>query len=185
MEKKKNLPTLNEVLKRVAILCEAHSDAALARALSVSRQTVSTWRKRGTIPYEAITQFAHEKNVSLDYLLLGYENDDKALIPIDERLFKEVVSILAAEESELRLMGKRVDFAQYAAMIYNSVYRMESPEVRKETAAKMVDTMSIHLIKEVLNNTLYNSTWDPEHHAKSTVARYKKLQERLVELESK
>lgn len=70
-DKADQLATLEAVLERVANITGAKNDSALARALSVTPQTVSSWRRRGTIPYEVIAAFAAQRLLSLNYLLLG------------------------------------------------------------------------------------------------------------------
>jgi hypothetical protein len=59
------------VLARIATLVDAKSDSSLARALNVNRQTLASWRLRGTVPYTAAIRFAQERGLSLDYVLLG------------------------------------------------------------------------------------------------------------------
>lgn len=62
---------LSDVLSRVGKLSGVSTDAEIARVLGVSPQTLSTWKRRGTIPYERVCDYAVNNDVSLDYLLLG------------------------------------------------------------------------------------------------------------------
>ncbi|KXS54843.1 MAG: transcriptional regulator [Marinobacter sp. T13-3] len=63
---------INAVLDRVARLVDARNDASLAEVFGTSRQVLSGWRKRGTIPYEKLVELARDlEGVSLNYLLWG------------------------------------------------------------------------------------------------------------------
>jgi len=62
---------LAAVLTRLKILTGAQSDAELSRALSVSPQTLSSWKMRDSIPYSLCVDTARHYACSLDWLLLG------------------------------------------------------------------------------------------------------------------
>ena len=62
---------LEDVLARVAEIAGGSSDAIISRALSAGRSSVSTWRARGTIPYEQVALFADEKGLCINWLLFG------------------------------------------------------------------------------------------------------------------
>lgn len=62
---------IGEVLKRLHEAFDVSSDAQLARKLQISPGTVSSWRARGSIPYESAVEIAEKDGVSLDWLLLG------------------------------------------------------------------------------------------------------------------
>lgn len=66
-----NKKTIEAILIRLAELTEASNDAQLADHLGVTRQVISKWKKRGTIPYEKIIDFAHREDISVDWLLFG------------------------------------------------------------------------------------------------------------------
>ena len=59
------------VLTRLKLLTGAQSDAELSRALSVSPQTLSSWKVRDSIPYSICIDIARQHACSLDWLLLG------------------------------------------------------------------------------------------------------------------
>ena len=60
-----------EVLNRLKHLLAASNDAALAKALSISPQTLASWRARCSIPYALCMDLARTDGISLDWLLLG------------------------------------------------------------------------------------------------------------------
>ena len=62
---------LAAVLTRLKLLTGAQSDAELSRALSVSPQTLSSWKVRDSIPYSICIDIARQHACSLDWLLLG------------------------------------------------------------------------------------------------------------------
>ncbi|MCE5979289.1 helix-turn-helix domain-containing protein [Pseudomonas sp. JR33AA] len=62
---------LAEVLTRLKLLTGANTDAELSRALSVSPQTLSSWKVRESIPYSLCIEIAKKHACSLDWLLLG------------------------------------------------------------------------------------------------------------------
>jgi len=62
---------LAEVLTRLKLLTGAKTDAELSRALSVSPQTLSSWKVRDSVPYSLCVDLAKQHACSLDWLLLG------------------------------------------------------------------------------------------------------------------
>ena len=62
---------LAPVLTRLKLLTGAQSDAELSRALSISPQTLSSWKVRDSIPYSLCIEIARQHACSLDWLLLG------------------------------------------------------------------------------------------------------------------
>ena len=65
---------IHAVLGRVAKLTRVNTDAALAEALGTSRQVLSGWKKRGTIPFDRLCELAIERDLSLDYILISLLN---------------------------------------------------------------------------------------------------------------
>jgi hypothetical protein len=64
-------PEASEVLSRLKHLLAAPTDAALAKSLSISPQTLGSWRARASIPYGLCMNLARNDGISLDWLLLG------------------------------------------------------------------------------------------------------------------
>jgi len=62
---------LASVLARLKLLTATESDAELSRALSISPQTLSSWKVRDSIPYSLCIDIAKQYACSLDWLLLG------------------------------------------------------------------------------------------------------------------
>lgn len=59
------------VVHRLKQATGTSSDAALAKVLDISPQTLSSWKSRDRIPYALCVDLALRKGVSLDWLLLG------------------------------------------------------------------------------------------------------------------
>ena len=69
---------LAAVLTRLKLLTDAQTDAELSRALSVSPQTLSSWKVRESIPYSLCIDIAKKHACSLDWLLLGHAEHNAA-----------------------------------------------------------------------------------------------------------
>lgn len=82
-----------QVLDRLKHLMAAPSDAALAKALGISPQTLGSWRARASIPYALCMDLARTDGISLDWLLLGRG----AVVPEPQALMADdaFVAILA------------------------------------------------------------------------------------------
>lgn len=126
--------SLEKVLERLAAVTGAHNDAELARALNSSRQSLSKWRSRGSIPYEKLHSFAEENGASLDYLLLGKEVDGGGNGGIDKAVFDEVWAALKSDRSEMRALSSDALLPQ-AVHIYNQAIHVQDDAAR----ARVVD----------------------------------------------
>ncbi|HCM1915230.1 TPA: helix-turn-helix domain-containing protein [Salmonella enterica subsp. salamae serovar 28:r:e,n,z15] len=69
-----NKKSVDAVLERLMAVFEVSNDTELAKSLDVNRQTLASWRKRGTVPYSLCINTAEKFNVSLDWLLSGRED---------------------------------------------------------------------------------------------------------------
>lgn len=59
------------VVHRLKQATGTSSDAALAKVLDISPQTLSSWKSRDKVPYALCVDLALREGVSLDWLLLG------------------------------------------------------------------------------------------------------------------
>ena len=76
------MPSADEVIERLKAATGSDNDAQLARSLDVPPTTVSTWRKRGVVPYEACVRVALQKNIWLDQLVFG----ERSFVGLEARL---------------------------------------------------------------------------------------------------
>src|SRR5258708_6832545 len=126
-----------DVLARVAGIAGAKNDAALARALKVSPQTLSSWRKRSTVPYEAITGFAADRDIALDHLILGRGDGRVSSGAVDAALFQEIAMAILdglkekgfdpSKDLGYEFAGTRLGY--YACLVYNRIERLRPQEV--------------------------------------------------------
>lgn len=128
--------TADAVLDRLLLVFEAKNDTELAGALDTNRQTLGSWRSRGSIPYALCIEIAERKELSLDWLLTGrppmyrgqahiteaaLSNRQQALLGLFESLSedrqreilialedKKRVSTLEAELQELKTVIERL-----------------------------------------------------------------------------
>ncbi|MEH6564586.1 MAG: helix-turn-helix domain-containing protein [Halopseudomonas sp.] len=63
--------SIADVISRLMELTETKKKSAMAKALGVSPQAVSSWESRDSIPYALCVQVARDKGVSLEWLLSG------------------------------------------------------------------------------------------------------------------
>lgn len=133
------------ILGRVAKLTRVKTDAALAEALGTSRQVLSGWKKRGTVPLDRLCELAVERNYSLDYILLGKE-PEKATPEIAQHVFQEVWDALRSEDCQLS--GQSEDLLiEQAILIYNQIVQIEDRRIRArmlQGSINLLNSMSFH-----------------------------------------
>lgn len=59
------------VINRLRLELKIETDSDLARTLGVSKTTVSTWRKRNSIPYDHVAYYAILGLIDIDFVLTG------------------------------------------------------------------------------------------------------------------
>lgn len=126
--RERDQPSAADVLDRVAKLAGAKNALALAKVLGVRPQTIYSWRKRGSIPYEVVVKFASDRDVPLDYLLLGRGSAWTATGSVVPQLLiaigDELVNAWASGRGELPLKPGSSSLLNYCALIYNRVVGM-------------------------------------------------------------
>jgi len=65
------LRTIHEILSVIRELESVDKDTELAELLEVGPSTLSTWKKRGTIPYAVLLRYCEQHHLSLHWLLTG------------------------------------------------------------------------------------------------------------------
>lgn len=102
------------VVRRLKQATGASSDSALAKALDVSPQTLSSWKSRDRVPYALCVELALREGVSLDWLLLG-EGDplraaSAAMPDLDENWHAHLIDrLLALSPSDLQTVALIVE----------------------------------------------------------------------------
>lgn len=117
-------PVLLEILDRVMDVAGSRTDTATATALGVSSQTLSNWKSRETIPYEALCQFANRQGLALDYLLFGIEPKFRKRTEIDARLLGSVGSAIEGIAKSERTALTFFEKYWYIGLVYNRLLRL-------------------------------------------------------------
>jgi len=60
---------IENIIERMKQVTETKTDLELAAVLGIRSNTISTWRKRQSIPYEHLDHLAQAKSIPLDWLL--------------------------------------------------------------------------------------------------------------------
>lgn len=112
-----------DVIDRIKQHLKTTSDADVARAFSVEPQNIVNWRKRGTVPWVELHDFALKNKISLEWLLTGEETTkDKSNLqqPIDINMLLKIIDqqnerireqglLLQAQGERITEQGKRID----------------------------------------------------------------------------
>lgn len=67
---------VSAVIRRMKKEYDVTSDADLAASLGVAKTTVSSWRKRNSIPLEICVRAAYDNRSSIDYIISGRDRND-------------------------------------------------------------------------------------------------------------
>ena len=62
---------VEEILLRLYDFMGFKKDLEFCEKFDIKANTLSTWKKRGTIPYDLLEKISQNENISLDYLLFG------------------------------------------------------------------------------------------------------------------
>ena len=82
---------IDEVLDRLYEKLGISKDIDFCRKYDFKPNTVSTWRKRDSIPYDKIVEISQNANISLDYILSGKEIvNNKEILNFKEETIKNL-----------------------------------------------------------------------------------------------
>ncbi|PZP65353.1 MAG: hypothetical protein DI604_24565 [Delftia acidovorans] len=97
----------SDTINRMVACAGVTTDSALARCLGIPKQTISAWRTRESIPLAVVVDFAINKRISLDFLLLGRMGDTE-LRPLSGEEVQMIAGPLSRElidQISRRLLG--------------------------------------------------------------------------------
>jgi hypothetical protein len=60
-----------DIIERVKIINKIHTDHEVAKILGISKANLSNYRSKGSIPYDALSNYCERENLSVDYILFG------------------------------------------------------------------------------------------------------------------
>ena len=63
------------ILHRIYKKLNINKDSEFCRKYDIKANTLSTWKKRDSIPFELIESISQNENISLDYILFGKDNN--------------------------------------------------------------------------------------------------------------
>lgn len=63
-----------DILAKIKVAEEISSDYALAKKLGVQSAHISTWRSRGTVPFERLLSYCFKTGVDIFELIYGKTN---------------------------------------------------------------------------------------------------------------
>lgn len=92
-------PDVVDVLERLKIALHIKTDLELSKALEVSTSTVSSWKKRYSIPYDVIIDKCINHKISPSFVLFGVETDNRGIdanIITNGGLIYSIVSVLVS-----------------------------------------------------------------------------------------
>jgi DNA-binding XRE family transcriptional regulator len=122
MENVRELHTASHVIDRMKEAVDAKNDSDLAKLIGVAKTTISSWRKRNSVPYRECVDISFRYAQRLDWLLTGrgkaYELEGFRNGPIDYEVMTIVVE--AVEHSwELDDLAQQLTLRNKAALICN------------------------------------------------------------------
>ena len=68
---------IKDVYMRIKQKLGVDRDDQIAEKLGITKQSVSGFKKRGTLPYEALIVYCEKHQISVEYILFGYKTDEK------------------------------------------------------------------------------------------------------------
>lgn len=85
-----------EILSRIYDFMGLRKDSDFCKKFDIKPNTLSTWKKRNTIPYELIEKISQNENISLDFLFFGENKEEKAIKPTQNNYQIEVLNVKAS-----------------------------------------------------------------------------------------
>src|SRR5680860_432708 len=67
-----------QMIDRMKSVLKVTMDKDIATHFDIKQASVHNWRKRGTVPFEQCVQLALEKGISLDWLIIGRNENGQA-----------------------------------------------------------------------------------------------------------
>lgn len=143
------------IVDRLKGLYDVHSDSDLAKVLETTPQTVASWKSRGSVPYAICVKESLERDLSLDWLVLGigYPNRSKEkLFGVKERFYHPVYGSVASEEQKkiLSLLNSLPDDVQ------NDLLEQAKIKSRVHELEKTIDEMQREVDQLIADKNLNN-----------------------------
>lgn len=144
----------SDIFDRLSSYAESNTDVAIAKLLGISRQAIANARKRNTVPFEKICDFAINNGISLDYLLLGKTVDADHGRDVDITLLDAIEIAFEDYRHNHQIYG--IDcYAHDLGLIYNRVIKSIKPG---ENWAKIVEQEVRYLMEIRRSDKLRDNT---------------------------
>ncbi|MES9904197.1 MAG: helix-turn-helix domain-containing protein [Sedimenticola sp.] len=152
MSKNRGEIKITDVLTRLGLAIKATKDSEIAQALGVSRQVFSTWKARGTIPYDKIANYACQNGLSLDYLLFDIKSKEIKGVTTEELLVEVALYFFLASKSWPNDAG----FLYWESRIEN---RNITPEEEKILTASVITDIELKMEEYLKDITLIGTIY--------------------------
>lgn len=144
------MDSFEEIFNRLYLKLGINKDSDFREKFNISASTLSTWKKRNSIPYEKIIEIAKDENISLDYVLKGIEKNISSEVMISSQIINNQGSIGdRIKEAREFLNINQNDFAELLNLAPQSLSRYEKNKV----------TPSIDFITKLSQQFNINSNW--------------------------
>lgn len=135
----------------------AENDNQLSAKTGVAQTTISTWRKRGKVPYEMCADVSQKYNISVDYLLFGS-------IPSTPLQYVEIAPIVPdlfiicwGRAERIVRLRKSLDTREVCVLLYNHIVEsaLKSKKGKEITIEQLV--FAEELMEEIHDADYYAS----------------------------
>jgi len=141
VKEKKVINILNRLYEELGI----KKDNEFCKKYDIKASTLSSWKKRDSVPYEVIEEISQNENLSLDYILLGkkdYQNDNSIEINGDKNKSKIEqgnttingnININTSEFNHGHDIKEIIDLLQYAPSEFLNILKERLKKFRELT----------------------------------------------------
>ena len=155
-----------EILDRLRELYDAKNETELARILEVPQSTLSSWKQRGSIPFEVLLARSAQLGVSLDWLIFGRGESDRKVGQIDREVLALAVEIsLPDGVVDQEFLPFIVDnIHHYYVVLANVAEALRTAGMVDETTAWQKVTETARRFREIISVEYYeNKLQRPEN----------------------
>ena len=147
---------ISQILDRIIKLKGLKNDKELAKLFSVAPNTISSWRSRGSIPYEKIIAFCVQEGFSLDYVFPGegspFNRDAKFVADVSYGTYTS--NPISDEEYELIKAVRELDPISRKGVYLSAITQfneaMREKNIRKDKRKKEILDKTIKVLTKAI-----------------------------------